>query len=156
MEPEFQFYWFYVDRPISINSIFLGLGLNLLTLVHSEMFCISSFIIWTSSLVSSEAIVVCVSSAYMVAEENCKQFLKSLRYMTKRRRPRQKPWGIPNLITDFNLGNDNEWLIDPGNFYFFSFHYYPRYGPAVTHYLFWNSSSHLYSSPGTIVSQLGW
>ena len=46
----------------------------LFILIHSEIFSSSIFAFWTSSSVSLADIVVCVSSAYMLVDEHCRQF----------------------------------------------------------------------------------
>ena len=62
-----------------LNLDFLGLGLSLFTLIHSERlessWCASSI----SFAISSDAIVILVSSAYMLALENSRHFSKSFK-----------------------------------------------------------------------------
>ena len=74
-----------------INLVFWGLGLSLLTLIHSAIFANSlraCSVIFTTLF---EAIVIPVSSAYMLAPEDFKHFSKSFKHIIKRRGPRQDP-----------------------------------------------------------------
>ena len=70
---------------------FFGFVLSLFTLNRSLIFNSSSFVMRTSSFMSLDAIVVCVSSAYMFILEESTQPPKSLRYTMKRRGPKQDP-----------------------------------------------------------------
>ena len=65
--------------PMIINSVFLGLGLSLLTFMHSERLESSRCASSTSFATSSDAIVVLVSSAWMLALEKLRHFSKSFK-----------------------------------------------------------------------------
>ena len=72
-----------------INSVLWGIGQSLITLIHSAKFAISlraPSVIFTTLF---EWIVIAVSSAYMLACEDCKHFSKSFKCSIKRRGPKQ-------------------------------------------------------------------
>ena len=83
---------------ITVCSVFWVIALSFSTLKHSLILNSSFFFVHMSSVISIDAIVVYVFSAYIFAFRNSKQLSKSVRYIMKRRGPKHNPWGIP-LIT---------------------------------------------------------
>ena len=65
--------------PIIMYSVFCGLILNLLILIHSEILIISSWALSKSSSVRSDVKVTWVSSAYRPALESPRQLSKSFK-----------------------------------------------------------------------------